>query len=191
MRTTKATPPRLILQLYLLPLIQGFRTNSTSQLKSYYAIQRYASDIWGCIFVVIDWLISHTYTLFIYKRKNPQYYCKKMLVIQANHLCATTSRKLPPVISDRQSKTPKIFPVKPVQLEPLVNDHLLKVIATTFWSESLNDFLLFLTSCKRVLDAVCDIYFHCVHCNTLNIRKTWNYTWRNLEIACNKLSSIK
>ena len=38
---------------------------------------------------------------------------------------ATTPRKRPPPISDRQSKTAKIFPVKALQLKPLVNDHLL------------------------------------------------------------------
>ena len=31
----------------------------------------------------------------------------------------------PPPINVRQSKTPKIFPVKALQLEPLVNDNLL------------------------------------------------------------------
>ena len=85
-RTTKATPSRLILQLYLPPLIQSFRAFSTNQLKSYFAIQRYASDIWVCIFVVIEGLFSPKYALFIYKRENPQYYCKKkkMIVIQWN-----------------------------------------------------------------------------------------------------------
>ena len=32
----------------------------------------------------------------------------------------------PPSINDCQSKTPKPFPVKALQLEPLINDHLLK-----------------------------------------------------------------
>ena len=40
---------------------------------------------------------------------------------------ATTSRKGPPI------QNTKTFPVKALQLEPLVNDHLLQATATTFW----------------------------------------------------------
>ena len=39
------------------------------------------------------------------------------------------------------------------------------------------------------------LYLCCVHYATYNIQKTllttWNYTCRNLDIACNELSSIK
>ena len=199
-RTTKATPSRLILQLYLPPLIQSFRTFSKSQLKSSYAIQRYASDIWVCIFVVIDWLFSPKYALFIYKLENPHYYCKKIKNKKndSNTVeppCATTSRvndSLPSVTAYPKHQS---FPVKALQLDPLINDHLQWATATTLWACKLNDFLLFLTSCKRPFDVFSDLYLFCVHCATLNIQKTlvttWNYIRRNLEIACNKLSSIK
>ena len=53
-----------------------------------------------------------------------------------------------------------------LQLERLVNDHLLQTTATTFWAWKFNDFLLFLTSCKRPLDAFSDLYVRCVHCAT-------------------------
>ena len=111
-RTTKATPSRLILQLYLPPLIQSFRTFSKSQLKSYYAIQRYASDIWVYIFVVIDWLFSPKYALFIYKLENPHYYCKKKFKkwqqYSGTSMCDHLSSKRLSPISDRLSKTPKL-----------------------------------------------------------------------------------
>ena len=48
--------------------------------------------------------------------------------------CANTSCKRPPPISDRQSKLTKIFRVKALELEPLVNNHLLSGTATTFWA---------------------------------------------------------
>ena len=77
--------------------------------------------------------------------------------------CATTSRKRPSPINDRQSKTPKFSQSKPYSWNssnrpPSVNncDHFLGL---GWW------FSLFLT--------------------------TWNYTFRNLDVACNKLSSIK
>ena len=41
---------------------------------------------------------------------------------------ATTSHKQPPV----QNTT--IFPVKALELEPLVNDHLLHATTTSFWA---------------------------------------------------------
>ena len=56
---------------------------------------------------------------------------------------------------------------------------------------TVNDFPLFLTSGKRPLAAFSDLYFRCVHYITLNIRRTllttWNYTYPNLDIACNKI----
>ena len=58
----------------------------------------------------------------------------------------------------------------------------------------VTNFPLFLTSCKRSLDAFSDLYFRYVHYVTWNIQRTlgttWNYTCPNLEIACNKLSFL-
>ena len=55
---------------------------------------------------------------------------------------------------------------------------------------TVNDFPLFLNSCKRPLDTFSDLYLSCVHYATKNIRRTlvttWNYRCRNLDIACNK-----
>ena len=51
-------------------------------------------------------------------------------------LCATTSRKRPPI------QNTKIFPAKALQLEPLVNDHLMSATATTFWAWRVNGFPL-------------------------------------------------
>ena len=94
----------------------------------------------------------------------------------------------PPPISDRQSKTRKL-PVKALQLAPLVNDHVISD-SEHFWSLTVNDLPLFLTSCKWPLDAFSDLYVRCVHYATKNIQRTlvttWNYTWRNLDIACNE-----
>ena len=54
---------------------------------------------------------------------------------------------------------------------------------------TVNDFPLFLNSCQLPLEAFSDLYFRCVHYATKNIRRTlvttWNYRWRNLDIACN------
>ena len=41
----------------------------------------------------------------------------------------------PPSINDCQSKTPKLFPVKALQLEPLINNHLLKRQRPLFGSD--------------------------------------------------------
>ena len=116
--------------------------------------------------------------------------------------CATTSHKRPPI------QNTKVFPVKALQLEPLVNDHLLSpvsdlacVASISVWFRSkeiprkgtfgiprsfrlnrtetlatqsisdrdhfmgltINDFPLFLTSCKRPLDSVFDLCFRCLH----------------------------
>ena len=54
----------------------------------------------------------------------------------------------------------KILPVKALQLEPLpppVSDR------DQFLGLTVNDFPLFLTSCKRPLDAFSDLYVRCVH----------------------------
>ena len=108
--------------------------------------------------------------------------------------CATTSRKRPPPISDCLSKTPKLSQPKPYswtfrKRPPSVSDR------DHFWGWKVHDFLWFLTSYKRQLDAFSDVYVRCAHCATLSIRRIletkWNYTWRNLQITCNKLSSIK
>ena len=61
-----------------------------------------------------------------------------------------------------------------------------------FLGLTVDDFPWFSTSCKRPLDTFCDLYVVCTM--LLNINEeltTWNYTRRNLDIACNKLSSIK
>ena len=59
----------------------------------------------------------------------------------------------------------KTFLVKALQLEPLENDHhLLQATANTLWAFTFNDFPLFLTSCKRPLDACFDPYVRCVLC---------------------------
>ena len=72
---------------------------------------------------------------------------------------------------------------------PPVNDR------DQFLGLTVNDFPLFLTSCKRPLDVFSNLYVRCVHYATWNIRRslvaTWNYTCRYLDIACNELSSIK
>ena len=83
--------------------------------------------------------------------------------------CATTFHKRPLI------QNTKTFPVKALQLELLVNGHLLQVTVTTFWAWKFNDFPLFLTSCKRPLDAFSDLYVRYVHYATWNIphvRKT-------------------
>ena len=51
----------------------------------------------------------------------------------------------------------KIFPVKALQLEPLVNDR------NYFLGLRVNDFPLFLTSFKRPLDVFSKPYFRCMH----------------------------
>ena len=59
-----------------------------------------------------------------------------------------------------KSKNIKILPVKALQLEPLpppVSDR------DQFLGLMVNDFPLFLTSCKRPLDAFSDLYVRCVH----------------------------
>ena len=57
--------------------------------------------------------------------------------------CATTSRKPPHPISDRQSKTPKFSQSKSYSWNLLVNDHLLWATATTFWAWRLMIFHCF------------------------------------------------
>ena len=97
----------------------------------------------------------------------------------------TSSHKWPPI------QNTKIFPVKALQLigtsskrPPPVSDrdHFLRL--------PVNNCPLFFTSCKRPLERFSDLYVCCVHYATKNIRRTlvttWNYTWRNLEVACNK-----
>ena len=59
-----------------------------------------------------------------------------------DHLC-----KWPPI------QNTKTFPVKASQPEPLENDHPLWATTITFWAWKFNDFLLFLTSCKRPLSS--------------------------------------
>ena len=113
--------------------------------------------------------------------------------------CATTSHKRPPI------QNTKVFPVKALQLEPLVNappvSDLACVARVSVWFRSkeiprkgtsgiprsfrlhrtetrathaisdrdhfmgltINDFPLFLTSCKRPLDSVFDLCFRCLH----------------------------
>ena len=96
--------------------------------------------------------------------------------------CATTSRKSSPPISDRQSKND--FPSESLTVgtsskrSPPVSDR------DHFLGLTVNDFPLFLTSCKGPLDAFSGLYFRCVHYAT---QTTWNYTWRYLEIASNKI----
>ena len=129
----------------------------------------------------------------------------------------------PPPVKDRQSKTPKLFPVRQNLTVRSSNDHLLYANATLFlrltvWflgeqnggsvvtedpkggiAESfgrINDFPMFLTTCKRPLDASSDLSVRCVHHATKSIRRplvtTWNYSCRNLiDTACNKSSTIK
>ena len=77
--------------------------------------------------------------------------------------CATTFHKRPLI------QNTKTFPVKALQLELLVTGHLLQVTVTTFWAWKFNDFPLFLTSCKRPLDAFSDLYVRYVHYATWNI----------------------
>ena len=87
--------------------------------------------------------------------------------------CATASRKRPPPISDRQSKTPK-FPSQSLTVgtsserPPPVSDR------DHFLGLTLNDFLLFLTSCKRPFDAFSGLYFRCVYVTVLRIYKELN-----------------
>ena len=60
----------------------------------------------------------------------------------------------------------KVFPVKALQLEPLVNDHLLAPAVSdrdNFLGLIVNDFSLFLTSRKQPLHAFSDLYVRCVH----------------------------
>ena len=57
--------------------------------------------------------------------------------------CATTSHKRPPI------QNTKLFPVKALQLEPLVNDHPPVSDRDHFLSLTVNDFPL-LTCCKRL-----------------------------------------
>ena len=52
-------------------------------------------------------------------------------------LYATTSHKRPPI------QNTKIFPVKALQLEPLLNNHVLLVTVTTFWAWQLMIFHYF------------------------------------------------
>ena len=66
-------------------------------------------------------------------------------------LCATAAHKQPPI------QNTKIFPVKALQLEPLANDHLLYLTATTFW---VSRSIIFH---KRPIDAFSALYFGCVH----------------------------
>ena len=54
--------------------------------------------------------------------------------------CATPSRKRPPPISNHRRKTPKFGPVKALQRESLVNNHLSQATATTFGDD---DFIIF------------------------------------------------
>ena len=66
-------------------------------------------------------------------------------------LCATAAHKQPPI------QNTKIFSVKALQLEPLANNHLLYVTATTFWvSRSI-------ICHKRPVDAFSALYFGCVY----------------------------
>ena len=61
------------------------------------------------------------------------------------------------------------FPSQVLQLELLVNGHLLQVTVTTFCAWKFNDFTLFLTSCKRPLDVFSHLYVRYVHYATWNI----------------------
>ena len=70
---------------------------------------------------------------------------------------ATTSHKQPPI----QNTT--IFPVKALQFEPLVDDKPPVSDRDHFFGLTVNDFPLYLTSCKRPLDAFSDLYVRCVH----------------------------
>ena len=69
----------------------------------------------------------------------------------------TTSHKRPPIQNTRT------FPVKDLQFESLVNDHLLSATVTIFRAWKFNDFPVVFTSCKRPLDAFSDLYVRCVH----------------------------
>ena len=100
----------------------------------------------------------------------------------------------PTSMCDCQSKRPN-FPSQSLTVgasserPPPVNDR------DHFLGLTVNGYSLFLTSCERPLNSVFDLYFRCVHYVTKNIRRTlvttWNYTYPNLNIACNKWSSIK
>ena len=76
--------------------------------------------------------------------------------------CATTSHKRPPPISDRQSKTPRtVSKTKPYSgtssKRPVpVSDR------EQFLGLKVDDFPLFLVSCKRPFVAFSDLYFRCV-----------------------------
>ena len=71
--------------------------------------------------------------------------------------CATTFHKRPPPINDQ------IFSVKALQLEPLVNGTPSVSDCDHFLGLMVNDFPLFLTSCKPPLDAFSDLCVCCVH----------------------------
>ena len=70
---------------------------------------------------------------------------------------ATTSQKQPPI------QNTKIFLVKALQFEPLVDDKRPVSDRDHFFGLTVNVFPLFLTSCKRPLDAFSDLYVRCVH----------------------------
>ena len=107
--------------------------------------------------------------------------------------CVTTSHRWPPPISDRNPKYQN-FPSQSLQWRvgtsckqptPASNcNHFLGLM--------VNDFPLFLTSCKRPLDTFSNLYVCCVHYATENVWRTsvsaWNYTWLS---RCTWISSRK
>ena len=99
---------------------------------------------------------SHEIASQFYYRANHQAYtyifCWETITVEP--LCATTSRKRPPIQNNQsQSLTVGASCKRP----PPVSDRDL------FLGLTGNDFLLFLTSGNRPLDASSDLYVPCVH----------------------------
>ena len=71
--------------------------------------------------------------------------------------CATTSHKRPPIQKHQNFPSKSLTVVASSKQTPPVSncDHFLGL--------TVNDFPLFLTSCRRLLDAVSDLYVRCVH----------------------------
>ena len=87
-------------------------------------------------------------------------------------------KKRPPI------QNTKIFPVKALQLEPLVNDR------NYFLGLTVDDFPLFLTSFKRPLDVFSKPYFRYVHYVPQNIRRPSVKTYGTTRILTQALHAI-
>ena len=78
-------------------------------------------------------------------------------------VCATSSRKRQPPISDHLSTAPNFSQSKPYSWNLSYTTNSCKRSCPAFWGCRFNDYPLFLTSCKLSPQALSDVYVHRVY----------------------------